>query len=653
MNIIETKNLCYGYDENKLAINNVNISLEMGKTTAILGGNGAGKSTIFLNLNGVLKPQSGEVLFNQNPIDYSKKGIMDIRKKVGIVFQDPEDQLFSSNVRKDISFGAIKLGLSDDEVKRRVDKAIRDTGIEHIEDKPTYALSYGQKKRVAIAGVLVMRPEVIILDEPTAGLDPKGVSEILGLINKIKEENKVTFIIATHEIDIVPIYCDNAYILNNGEVVFQGSIKELFQNPEVLRKNHLRLPRISHLMEILNKRDGIKVDKSASTISLARESIKELFFEKNNNYIVKDGKKLRYGYTTGSCAAAAAKAATYMLLTGQRLKNIDIMTPKGYRLDLKLEDINIEKDVYCAIKKDSGDDPDITNEVLVYARASKSESEGIHIDGGVGVGRVTKKGLQCKVGEAAINKVPRQMIETEVNSVLEDLEYYKGIDVEIFIPRGEEIAKKTFNERLGIVGGISVLGTSGIVEPMSEKALLDSIKLEIKMLSENGDTSIVVVPGNYGEAFTREKIGLDIKKAVKCSNYIGEILDYSVEFGIKEILLIGHIGKFIKLAAGIMNTHSKYADGRIEILVCNAALEGVDNITLEKISNAITTDEALEYLRDSGFIDKVMFRISEKIHFYLTNRVYKNVKIGAIVFSNEYGLLCKTKDVDSILENLI
>lgn len=656
MNIIETKNLCYDYEE-EVALNNINMSFEKGKTTAILGGNGAGKSTLFLNLNGVLKPSSGTVFFNGEPVEYSKKGIVDIRRKIGIVFQDPEDQLFSSSVKRDIAFGAIKMGLSEEEVSLRVNKAIEDTGISHIADKPTHALSYGQKKRVAIAGILAMKPEVMILDEPTAGLDPKGVSEILSLLEEIKNNKEITLIIATHEMDIVPIYCDNAYILNKGNVVYEGSVKELFKKPKLLRDNYLRLPRIAHLMEVLHNKDGINVDIGAATISEARKTIKEVinkrswFFFGVDEYIFKNGKNLRYGYTTGSCAAAAAKAATIMLLTGSKITNISLMTPKGIMLNLNVYDIVLGETASCAIEKDSGDDPDITNGIKVYATAAKSSEEGIHIDGGIGIGRVTKKGLEQRIGEAAINKVPRSMIENEVKSVLEDLDYSGGINVEISIPDGVEIAKKTFNGRLGIEGGISILGTSGIVEPMSEKALTDSIKLEMKMLRENGHEYILVSPGNYGEAFTKETLNIDIKDSVKCSNYIGETLDYAVEFKVKGILLIGHIGKMVKLAGGIMNTHSKYADGRMEIIASHAAALGANRGIIEKILGSTTTDEAIEYLDEAGVREGVMKRISEKIHYHVSHRVYNEVKVGVIVFSNEYGLLCETSYARDLIKH--
>lgn len=276
MNIIEIKNLNYSYSEGQKALDNVSLGIPRGSITAVLGGNGAGKSTLFLNLNGVLTPDSGEILFDGKEVRYDKKGILEMRKRVGIVFQDPNDQLFSSSVRKDISFGAMNLGLDIEEVKTRVHRAIQQTGIEEYADKPAHALSFGQKKRVAIAGVLVMKPEVIILDEPTAGLDPAGVSGILQLLTSIKEETGVTVILATHEIDIVPIYCDYAYIMNHGRVVLEGSIPEILSKPEIIRRNSLRLPRIAHLMEILKNRDKLEVDSAAATISAARASVKKL-----------------------------------------------------------------------------------------------------------------------------------------------------------------------------------------------------------------------------------------------------------------------------------------------------------------------------------------------------------------------------------------
>lgn len=278
--IIETKNLCYSYDGEEPALSNITIGIPKGKITAIMGGNGAGKSTFFLNLNGVLTPDSGKVIFDGNPVIYNKKGIREMRKRVGIVFQDPNDQLFSSSVRKDISFGAINLGLSEEEVTKRVDRAIAKVGIKDLESRPTHALSYGQKKRVAIAGVLVMEPEVIILDEPTAGLDPSGVSEIMALLLEIKRTTGISIVIATHDIDIVPLYCEHAFVFDKGRVIIEGTPKEIFSKADILRKHSLRLPRIAHLMEILKDKDKLNVDENASTISAARASIKKILSER-------------------------------------------------------------------------------------------------------------------------------------------------------------------------------------------------------------------------------------------------------------------------------------------------------------------------------------------------------------------------------------
>lgn len=275
MSLIEIKELSYKYDDNKNALDKLNMTIEKGSITAILGGNGAGKSTLFLNLNGVLQPSSGEIYYNGEKVTYNAKGIRQLRKKVGIVFQDPNDQLFSDSVRNDIAFGAINMGMAQDEVLKLVDKVAKQTGVDGLLDRPTHALSFGQKKRVAIAGVLIMNPEVIILDEPTAGLDPDGVSQILHLLLAIKKSSGITVLISTHDIDIVPLYCDYAYVIKQGQTKLAGTPKEIFKDPKKVRECSLRVPRIAHLMEILKDKDGIDVDVTAATISSARATIKE------------------------------------------------------------------------------------------------------------------------------------------------------------------------------------------------------------------------------------------------------------------------------------------------------------------------------------------------------------------------------------------
>lgn len=271
--ILKVEGLNYNYSDGTHALKGIDMNIKRGEVTAILGGNGVGKSTLFQNFNGILKPSSGRILFDNKPIDYSRKGIMKLRESIGIVFQDPDNQLFSASVYQDVSFGAVNMKLPEDEIRRRVDNALKRTGIEHLKNKPTHCLSFGQKKRVAIAGVLVMEPKVLILDEPTAGLDPMGVSEIMKLLVEMQNELGITIIIATHDIDIVPLYCDNVFVMQEGKVILQGSPKDVFSKKETIRKVNLRLPRIGHLMEILKEKDGFVFDELSLTIGQARKTI--------------------------------------------------------------------------------------------------------------------------------------------------------------------------------------------------------------------------------------------------------------------------------------------------------------------------------------------------------------------------------------------
>ncbi len=278
---IEAKGLTYTYEDGTKALSDISFSANAGEITGILGANGAGKSTLFLNLNGVLTPQGGEVRLNGEAVSYRRQDLPRLRRQVGVVFQDPDDQLFSADVYRDISFGAVNLGLEEAEVRRRVEEAMARTGVSELRHKPTHALSYGQKKRVAIAGVLVMEPSVMILDEPTAGLDPHGVSDILRLLRQLRDELRIAIILATHDMDIVPLYCDKVYLLSEGRMAEAGSPEELFAHPELLRENHLRLPRIAHLMEILSDRDGLSIDRGAATIGAARREILRLLREEH------------------------------------------------------------------------------------------------------------------------------------------------------------------------------------------------------------------------------------------------------------------------------------------------------------------------------------------------------------------------------------
>ncbi|MDR0862800.1 MAG: ATP-binding cassette domain-containing protein [Oscillospiraceae bacterium] len=274
--VIETRGLVYEYEGGERALDGVDFAPKRGEITALLGANGAGKSTLFLHLNGILRPKSGAVLLDGAALKHDRKSLLELRRRVGIVFQDPDDQLFSADVYSDVSFGAVNLGLPPDEVARRVERAMAQTGVTELRDRPTHALSHGQKKRVAIAGVLAMEAELMILDEPTAGLDPQGTAEIMRLLPELRDKLGMTVILATHDIDIVPLYCKHAYLMRRGQTVFSGEVAELLARAELLRENGLRLPRIAHLMEILRREDGVDVGADAATISGARRELKRV-----------------------------------------------------------------------------------------------------------------------------------------------------------------------------------------------------------------------------------------------------------------------------------------------------------------------------------------------------------------------------------------
>lgn len=369
-------------------------------------------------------------------------------------------------------------------------------------------------------------------------------------------------------------------------------------------------------------------------------------------YVSKGSKKLRCGFTTGTCAAAASAGAARMLLSGKVIENITVITPSGNSVTVGLTDIKKENDyVSCAVQKDSGDDPDVTDKILVYSTVSYEKS-GITVDGGEGVGRVTKKGLKQQIGEAAINPVPRKMIEEQLKTAASDYSYDGGLKAVISVPMGIQIAKKTFNPRLGIKGGISILGTTGIVEPMSEQALIDTISVELDVRKAQNEEFIIVTPGNYGQDFLRDNLGIAVDKCVKCSNFIGDTIDMCIEKGFKSMLLVGHIGKLSKLGCTIYNTHSRYADGRMEAFALCAALCGAERQVLENILGCITTDAALEILKKEGIFDETIKMLEKRIDRSLKLRAKGSIEIGMITFSEEYGILCKTENADNMLEKL-
>lgn len=388
------------------------------------------------------------------------------------------------------------------------------------------------------------------------------------------------------------------------------------------------------------------------------------------HFVQSGTKQLRCGYTTGTCAALAAQGAATLLLTGNTPTVLSVCTPKGWTVDVKPETCERLADgsARCSVRKDAGDDPDVTDGMSVVAAVSRGEpsAEAVFIDGGEGVGRVTKPGLDQPVGNAAINHVPRQMIREAVLSVCEELEYdpvkQGALQVIISIPGGEEKAKKTFNPKLGVEGGLSVLGTSGIVEPMSEQALKDTIAVELRQAYELEreagveHPAVLLTPGNYGRDFLAAQGWSDLDvPVVKISNYVGDALDAAVSIGFEEVLLAGHIGKLVKVAGNIMNTHSSVADSRMELLAVHAAACGAPQELVETLLEAVTTDAALDLLTEAGLTDAVMGRIANAVQKNLSARAEKalseetDLTVGAVLFSNVHGLLAVTKPAEQLL----
>ncbi|MBC7959139.1 MAG: cobalamin biosynthesis protein CbiD [Vallitaleaceae bacterium] len=347
-------------------------------------------------------------------------------------------------------------------------------------------------------------------------------------------------------------------------------------------------------------------------------------------YVFKNGKRLRTGYTTGSCAAAAAAGAAWMLKHQQCLEKVTIDTPKGWRLTLDLVDAHFDLlKASCAVVKDSGDDPDITNGIQVVATVCLQQDDRVTIVGGKGVGRVTQKGLQISVGQSAINPTPLKMIEAEIRKIYEAPQ---GIKVIIELPEGEALAKKTFNPRLGIEGGLSILGTSGIVEPMSEDALKETILLELKVLREKGYETVVLVPGNIGEKQMASTYKIDGQNRVKMSNYLGFTLEQCVALGFKKVLVGGHIGKLIKPAGGIFYTHNRVSTTRMEILVAHLALMGMAVEDLKKIIGCRTTDEALPII-ESAHMTGIYNILANKAVDYCRVYCFDQIEIEFALFS--------------------
>ncbi len=383
----------------------------------------------------------------------------------------------------------------------------------------------------------------------------------------------------------------------------------------------------------------------------------------NEHYILSGSKRLRCGFTTGTCAALASRAAAEALFSGRLPQTVSLRTPKGWLA--KAEVISGGelrswraggRHFCCGVQKDGGDDPDVTDGCHVFADLEVISADGlpenplagedgllVTVDGGKGVGRVTKAGLDQSVGQAAINRVPRQMIRDAVAEVCESYGFCGAVRVTISVPEGEDIAKNTFNPQLGIRGGISIIGTSGVVEPMSEQALVDALETEIRVIAASyegkNDRPLIITPGNYGKDFIALHPEWKHIPVLRCANFIGHAADLAAAYAFTHVIFVGHGGKFVKLAGGIMHTHSRIADSRLELICAHAALCGAARETCVRIMACSTVDAALGVLDEVHLTKDTVRSLLKAARSHLERRIQGAYSFDLVIFTNERGIL--------------
>lgn len=344
-------------------------------------------------------------------------------------------------------------------------------------------------------------------------------------------------------------------------------------------------------------------------------------------------KRLRYGYTTGSCATAAAKAATLYLINGEKISEVEIKIPAndspwGDKLSIKVKSLQLDgKKAKAEVVKNAGDDPDITNGISIIAEVELIDEENIEIHAGSGIGIVSRPGLAVPVGQAAINPIPKQMIIDNLKNILPDA---KGAKVTLYVPEGEKLAEKTFNPRLGILGGISIIGTTGIVRPLSRKAYILALLPQVKQAREMGHKTVILTPGGKG-AKIAARMGAREEIVIQTGNYIGRILDECVKEGLNNIILMGHIGKIIKVAGGIFNTDSRIADARREILAAHLALEGAKKEIIQAVMQINTIEASLEIIKEEN-LQSSLYSIAEWASKRSKERCGEKTEVGTILY---------------------
>ena len=628
------EDLAIGYGKTPL-IEHIGLGVGKGTILTLIGPNGAGKSTLLKTLAAQLAPQGGAVLLDgKNLADYS--GTERARKMALMVPHTRRTELITCFEMA--SAGRYpytgRLGVLSAEDKRQVHAALALVGAEALAGRDFNRISDGQRQRVLLARAICQQPELILLDEPTSFLDIKGKAELLAILKSLARDKKMAVILSLHELELAQKVSDKVVCVSAAGVSDVMTPEKAFARENICK-----------IYALTDEQYAFLYGEEK-----APEEKRPLF----EHYVRSGQKLLRCGYTTGTCAALGAAGAARLLLTGHTPESVGLRTPKGIVVEVAPRFCRrTATGAECAIVKDGGDDIDATTGLPVVAEVTllPDAPHTVTIDGGAGVGRVTKPGLDQPVGAAAINHVPRQMITEALLKEAETAGYSGGFSVIIRIEGGEQAAKRTFNPRLGIEGGLSVLGTSGIVEPMSQQALLDSLQLEIHQAALHS-RRLILAPGNYGLDYLAQNYPeLHEIPIVKVSNFIGEALDMAAAEHFAEVLLVGHVGKLVKLAGGVMNTHSKQADCRTELFCTHAALCGADTATCRALMDAATTDACLDILTAANLKKTVMASLLQAIQLHLDRRAAEAFTVGAVLFSNQSGPLGQTQQAEKLLQS--
>ena len=631
--LCETQELAIGYGKTPLA-SGIALRANPGQILVLVGPNGAGKSTLLKTLAGQLAPLGGTVLLDGQDLT-AYTGTARAQKLALMLPHTRRTELttcFEFAAAGRIPYTG-RLGILSDADRQAVQDALEIAGAAHLANRDFNCISDGQRQRVLLARAICQQSKVLLLDEPTSFLDIKGKIELLTILQKLAHEQGLAVIVSLHELDMAQKIAD--------------AVVCVFPD---------------HVSGVLTPDAAFAPDNIRALYALSKEQYTALFGQAKpqkptfEHYVRSGQKLLRCGYTTGTCAALGAAGAARLLLTGRTPETVALRTPKGIVVEVEPIFCRLSGEgAECAIRKDGGDDVDVTTGLPVIASvALRPELSGeVRIHGGEGVGRVTKPGLDQPVGEAAINHVPRAMIKEALEKEAESAGYAGGFDVTISIEGGAETAKRTFNPHMGVEGGLSVLGTSGIVEPMSQQAILDTIQLEMGQaaLRAGSPRRLILAPGNYGLDYLHEKMSaLKNIPVVKTSNFIGDTMDMAAASHFEEVVLVGHIGKLVKLAGGVMNTHSRTADCRTELLCAHAALCGASRDVCAALMNAATTDACMEILDKAEMREPVLSSLLDAIQLHLDRRAAGAFRVGAVLFSNQYGPLGQTRTAKELLD---